>query len=103
LDKEKSKYCVMRKLTPTLHTKRAVGLVAPSNSADASRADLNSFTEANGHVSSNPNVRRTPATDSRLSADPTSQMGQTKWRIPHVRFLRDVSDENARHFDAKDI
>jgi hypothetical protein len=26
-----------------------------------------------------------------------------KWRIPHVRFVRDVSDENARHFDAKGI
>ena len=93
----------MRKLTPTLHTKRAVGRVAPSTSADTSRADLKSYTEADGHVSSNPHVHRTPATDSRRSADPTPRMGQTKWRIPHVRFLRDVSDENARHFDAKEI
>ena len=30
-------------------------------------------------------------------------MGQAKWRIPHVRFVRDVSHENARHFDAKEI
>ena len=138
----------MRKLTPTLYTKRAAGRVAatpalqnkpvglascttqaharrpldyphlavasaystrartpfaPSTSADISRADLNSFTEADGHVSSNPHVHRPPATDSRRSADPTSPMSQTKWPIPHVRFLRDVSDENARHFDAKDI
>ena len=137
----------MRKLTPTLYTKRAAGRVAatpalqntpvgpascatqparrpleyphlavasayrtgartpfaPSTSADISRADLNSFTEADGHVSSNPHVHRPPATDSRQSADPTSRMSQTKWRIPHVRFLRDVSDENARHFDAKEI
>ena len=26
-----------------------------------------------------------------------------QWRIPHVRFLRDVSHGNARHFDAKGI
>ena len=127
----------MRKLTPTLYTKRAAGRVAatpalqntpvglasctmqpdahrrlavasayktrartpfaPSTSADTS------FTEADGHVSSNPHVHRTPATDSRRSADPTSRMGQTKWPIPHLRFLRDVSEENARHFDAKEI
>jgi hypothetical protein len=62
-----------------------------------------SFTEADCHVSSNPHVHRTPATDSRRSADPTSRMGQAKWRIPHVRFVRDVSHENARHFDAKGI
>jgi hypothetical protein len=30
-------------------------------------------------------------------------MGRGKWRIPHVRFVRDVSHENARHFDAKGI
>src|SRR4030095_8706564 len=138
----------MRKLTPTLYTKRTAGRVAatralqnkpvglgscttqpdahrpleyprlavasayktrartpfaPSTSADTSRADLKSFAEADGHVSSNPHVHRTPATDSRRSADPTSRMGQTKWRIPHVRFLRDVSDETARHLDAKEI
>jgi hypothetical protein len=138
----------MRKLTPTLYTKRVAGRVAatpalqntpvgpascttepdahrpleyprlavasaygtrarmpfaPSISADTSRADLRSFTEADGHVSSNPHVHRTPATDSRRSADPTSRMGQTKWPIPHLRFLRDVSKENARHFDAKEI
>jgi hypothetical protein len=92
----------MRKLTPTLHTKRSVGRVARSTSADTSRADLKSYTEADGLVSSNPHIHRTPATDSRRSADPPSRMGQTKWRIPHVRFLRDVSDENARHFDAKE-
>jgi hypothetical protein len=33
----------------------------------------------------------------------TSRMGQAKWRIPHVRFVRDVSHENDRHFDAKGI
>jgi hypothetical protein len=138
----------MRKLTPTLYTKRAVGRVAatpalqnkpvglascttqpdahrpleyahlavasayktrartpfaPSTSADTSRADLKSFTEADGHVSSNPQVHRTSVTDSLRSVDPTSRMDQTKWLIPHVRFLRDVSDENARHFDAKEI
>ena len=138
----------MRKVTPTLYTKRAAGRVAatpalqntpvglasctmqpdahhpleyphlgvasayktrartpfaPSTSADPSRADLKSFTEADYHVSSNPRVHRTTATDSRRSGDPTSRMGQTKWRIPHVRFLRDVSHENARHFDAKEI
>src|ERR1043166_3649139 len=138
----------MRKLKPTLYTKRAAGRVAatpalqnkpvglasctrqpdahrplespplavtsayktrartpfaPSTSADTSRADLKSFTEADGHVSSNPRVHRIPATDSPRSADPTSRMGQTKWPIPHVRFLRDVSEENARHFDAKEI
>ena len=76
---------------------------APSTSSDTSRADLKSFTEADCHVSSNPHVHRTPATDSRRSADPTSRMGQAKWRIPHVRFVRDVSHENARHFDAKGI
>ena len=70
---------------------------------EPSRAALESFTEANCHVSSNPYVHRTPATDSRGSADPTSRMGRGKWRIPHVRFVRDVSHENARHFDAKGI
>jgi hypothetical protein len=62
-----------------------------------------SFTEADCHVSSNPHVHRTPATDSRRSANPTSRMGQAKWRIPQVRFLRRVSHGNARHFDAKRI
>src|SRR5437867_4946851 len=76
---------------------------APSTSSDTSRADLKSFTEADCHVTSNSHVYRTPATDSRRSADPTSRMGQAKWRIPHVRFVRDVSHENARHFDAKEI
>ena len=93
----------MRKLTPTLHTKRAVGRVAPSTSADTSRADLKSFTEADGHVSSNPHVHRTPATDSRRSADPTSRMGPAKWRIPPVRFLRSAPYGTAQHFDAKQI
>jgi hypothetical protein len=76
---------------------------APSTSSDTSRVDLKSFTEADCHVTSNPHVQRTPATDSRRSADPTSRMGQAKWRIPHVRFVRDVSHDNARHFDAKRI
>jgi hypothetical protein len=31
------------------------------------------------------------------------RLGQVKWQIPHVRFVRDVSHENARHFDAKEI
>jgi hypothetical protein len=31
------------------------------------------------------------------------RLGQVKWQIPHVRFVRDVSHENARHFDAKRI
>src|SRR5206468_9886669 len=66
-----------------------------------SRAKLKSFTEADCHVSSNPHVYRTSATDSRRSADPTSRMGQAKWRITHVRFVRDVSHAHARHFDAK--
>src|SRR5437870_12846035 len=66
-------------------------------------ADLKSFTDADCHVTSNPHVYRTPATDSRRSADPTSRMGQAKWRISHVRFVRDVSHGNARHFDAKEI
>jgi len=138
----------MRKLTPTVYTKRAVGRVAatpalqnkpvglascttqpdahrpleyphlavasayktrartpfaPSTSADTSRADLKSFTEADYHVSSTAHVHRTPATDSRRSADPTSRMGQAKWRIPQVRFLRRVPHGNARRFDAKGI
>src|SRR5437660_9574725 len=76
---------------------------APSPSSEPSRVALESLTEANCHVSSNPHVHRTPATDSRRSADPTPRMGQAKWRIPHVRFVRDVSHENARHFDAKGI
>src|SRR5205814_10671422 len=76
---------------------------APRTSSDTSRADLKSFTEADCHVSSNPHVHRTPATDSRRAADPTSRIGQVKWRIPRVRFVRDVSHENARHFDAKEI
>jgi hypothetical protein len=76
---------------------------APRTSSDTSYTALESFIEADCHVSSNPDVRRTPATDSRRSADPTSRMGQAKWRIPHVRFVRDVSHENARHFDAKEI
>src|SRR5205823_9877224 len=76
---------------------------APSTSSNTSCTDLKSFTEADCHVSSNPHVHRTPATDSRRSADTTSRMGQAKWRIPHVRFVRDVSHENARHFDAKEI
>jgi len=81
---------------PVLHSRRALRRIPPVPISK-------SFTEADCHVSSNPHVHRTPATDSRRSADPTSRMGQTKWRIPHVRFLRDVSDENARHFDAKGI
>ena len=76
---------------------------APSTSSDTSSADVKSFTEADCHVSSNPHVHRTPATDSRRSAGPTPRMGQAKWRIPHMRFVRDVSHENARHFDAKGI
>jgi hypothetical protein len=76
---------------------------APSTSSDTSRADLKSFTEADCHVSSNPYVHRTPATDSRRSADPTSRMGQAKWRIPHVRFVRDVPHGNARHLEATGI
>jgi len=68
-----------------------------------SPATLKSFTEANCHVSSNPHVYRTPATDPRRSADPTSRMGQAKWRISHVRFIRRVSHGNARHFDAKGL
>jgi hypothetical protein len=47
---------------------------APRTSPDTSRADLKSFTEADCHVSSNPHVHRTSATDSRRSADPTSRM-----------------------------
>ena len=46
---------------------------APRTSSDTSRADLKSFTEADYHVSSNQHVHRTPATDSRRSADPTSE------------------------------
>ena len=57
---------------------------APRTSSDTSRADLKSFTEADCHISSNSHVHRTPATDSRRSADPTSRMGQAKWRIPQV-------------------
>src|SRR4029077_11458319 len=76
---------------------------APSTWPDTSRADLKSFTEADCRVTSNPHVHRTPATDSQRSADPTSRMGQAKWRIPHVRFVRHVSHGNARHFDAKGI
>jgi hypothetical protein len=82
---------------------RARTSFAPRTSSDTSRADLKSFTEANCHVSSNPHVPRTPATDSRRSADPTSRMGQAKWRIPHVRFVRRVPHGNGRHFDAKGI
>src|SRR6266436_1716641 len=37
---------------------------APSRPSDTSRAALESFTEANCHVSSNPHVHRTPTTDS---------------------------------------
>ena len=76
---------------------------APRTSSDTYRADLKSFTEADCRVSSNPHVYRTPATDSRRSADPTSRMGQAKWRIPHVRFVRDVPHSNARHVEAKGI
>jgi hypothetical protein len=76
---------------------------APRTSPDTFRDDLKSFTEADCHVSSNPHVHRTPGAASRRSAHPTSRMGQAKWRIPHVRFVRDVSHENARHFDAKGI
>ena len=71
--------------------------------SDTSRADLKSFSEADCPVSSNPYIRGTPATDSRRSADPTSRMGQAKWRIPHVRFVRDVPHSNARHVEAKGI
>ena len=60
---------------PVRHSRRALGRIP-------SRANLKSFTEADCHVSSNPHVHRTPATDSRRSADPTSRMGQAKWRIP---------------------
>ena len=67
------------------------------------RGTLESFTEGNCHVLSNPYVHRTPATDSRRSADPTSRMGQAKWRISHMRLVRNMSYENARHFDAKGI
>jgi hypothetical protein len=48
--------------------------IAPSPSSDTSRAALESLTEANCHVLSNPHVHRTPATDSRRSSDPTSRM-----------------------------
>ena len=44
---------------------------AASPWSDTSRTALESFTEANCHVSSNPHVHGTPATDSRRSADPT--------------------------------
>jgi hypothetical protein len=44
---------------------------APSPWSDTSCTALESFTEANCHVSSNPHVHGTPATDSRRSADPT--------------------------------
>ncbi len=81
---------------PVRHSRRALRRMT-------ARADLKSFTDADCHVSSNPHVHRTPAPDSRRSAHPTSRMGQAKWRIPHVRFVRDVSHENARHFDAKGI
>jgi len=76
---------------------------APSTSSDTSRADLKSFTDADCHVSSNPHVHWTAATDSRRSADPTSWMDCAQWRIPHVWFLRRVPHGNARHFDAKRI
>jgi len=44
---------------------------AASPWSDTSRTALEYFTEANCHVSSNPHVHGTPATDSRRSADPT--------------------------------
>jgi hypothetical protein len=61
---------------------------ASSASSDTSRAVLKSFTEsfteANCNVSFNPHIHRTPATDSRRSANPTSRLGPVKWQIPHV-------------------
>jgi hypothetical protein len=46
---------------------------------------------------------RTPATDSRRSADTTSRMGQVRWRMSYVRFLRVAPNGDARHFNAKRI
>jgi len=75
----------------------------PSTSSDTSRAALKSFTEANCHVSSNPHVYRTPATDSRRPADPTSRVGPAKWRVSHVRFVRGVPHGNAPPFETNGI
>src|SRR5206468_2228315 len=66
-------------------------------SVEPFRATLDPFAEANCHVSPNPHLHRTPATDSRRPAHPTSRMGRAKWGILHVPLGR------ARHFDAKGI
>ena len=58
------------------------------------------FTKAICHVSPNPHLHRTPATDSRRPADPTSRMGRAKWRMSHLRLLRVAPHRNARHFNA---
>jgi hypothetical protein len=50
----------------------------------AFRATLEYFTKASCHVSPNPHLHRTPETDSRPPADPTSRMGRAKWRILHA-------------------
>jgi hypothetical protein len=65
-------------------TRARTPFAPPSPWSDTSRADLKSFTEADCSFSSNPYVHRTTATDSRRFADPTSRMGQAKWRISQV-------------------
>src|SRR5207248_3910093 len=68
------------------HALTAASLVDHSAEAleKAFRATLEYFTKASCHVSPNPHLHRTPETDSRPPADPTSRMGRAKWRILHA-------------------
>ena len=83
---------------PQLASRHARGTKARRSSAP----HMN-LSPAKHYVSPNPHLQRTPATDSRRSACPTSRMDPTRWQISHVRFLRGAANGIAGSSDAKRI